>query len=480
MRRLLSPLHRLSRTPIFSIALAAAMMPCAIHAAENENEWTWMHGSQFSDGDGTYGTQGIPAPENIPSGRSDTAHAGDPAGNLWLYGGYGRDSTGERGRKDDLWKFDTSSLQWTWFKGSTTNDAQPVRGEVGVPAPANTPGARTGAVLWCDRSGVVWLFGGEGNDSVSETNDSYSDLWRFDPQVGDWTWVKGHPGPFQPPIYGTMGQPDPANTPGARAYASGVTDSSGALWLFGGQYPDATAYNNGLWRFTPNDQNWTWIKGEDLFGLAAHYGIQGVESPANTPGGRSDCTMWADQNGKIWMFGGFGRDAADRYGVMSDLWRLDTSTGNWTWMKGPNLQNYPSTHGPVGVANSAYNPSSRRYSGGWTDASGNLWMFGSSDQNDLWNYSPSTRSWAWVGGSDLSALPPQYGILGVPSPMNIPGARATAAFWIGADGNFWLFGGYGRSLVTGPNFYGPLNDTWRFIPGPVPVPSAASMWAFYE
>ena len=45
---------------------------------------------------------------------------------------------------------------------------------------------------------------------------------------------------------------------------------------------------------------------------------------------------------------------------------------------------------------------------GWTDGSDNFWLFGGSgydstgalgDLNDLWEYSPTAKTWTWMSGS---------------------------------------------------------------------------------
>jgi len=51
-------------------------------------EWTWMNGPNIVNQIGTYGTQGTPAPANVPGGRSDLFSWADPSGNFWLFGGF--------------------------------------------------------------------------------------------------------------------------------------------------------------------------------------------------------------------------------------------------------------------------------------------------------------------------------------------------------------------------------------------------------
>jgi N-acetylneuraminic acid mutarotase len=74
-----------------------------------------------------------------------------------------------------------------------------------------------------------------------------------------------------------------------------------------------------------------------------------------------------------------------------------------------------------------------------------------------------TGDWTWMGGSAgrIGVIPMTRGALGVPSAQYSPGERQWSAAWTGADGSFWLFGGWGDD-ATGAS--GSLNDLWRFTP----------------
>lgn len=69
------------------------------------------------------------APTTAPGGhrRSDQRAWGpwgssrtwtDASGNLWMFGGYGYDSTGTRGWLNALWEFNPATGMWTWVGGS--------------------------------------------------------------------------------------------------------------------------------------------------------------------------------------------------------------------------------------------------------------------------------------------------------------------------------------------------------------------------
>jgi Galactose oxidase, central domain len=227
---------------------------------------------------GVYGTLGRPAAQNVPGGRSSAVSWIDGDGNLWLFGGAGFDSAGYSGDLNDLWEFNLSTSQWAWKGGSSTitpgfGGRPGVYGTLGIPAEANVPGGREGAIGWSDSSGNFWLFGGQGYDSGNSdpNNAGYlNDIWEFSPTTIEWTWMGGsstlpcNDVCGRPGVYGTLGNPSAANIPGGREKAASWTDRSGNLWLFGGVgFASTGTYNilNDLWQFNPSANKWAWIGG---------------------------------------------------------------------------------------------------------------------------------------------------------------------------------------------------------------------------
>jgi hypothetical protein len=146
-------------------------------------QWTWISGSNLVNQTGVYGTQGVAAASNVPGARWSSAAWTDAAGRLWLFGGQGYDATGN-GSLDDLWQF--SGGQWTWVKGPNSVGQPGIYGiqanPVVWPHAVDYPGARWGAGYWIDKSNQLWLFGGEGYDSVGTNgNGLLNDLWRYLP-----------------------------------------------------------------------------------------------------------------------------------------------------------------------------------------------------------------------------------------------------------------------------------------------------------
>ena len=211
--------------------------------------WTWVSGSSTANQTGIYGTKGVAGSTNIPGARGAGISWIDSKGNFWLFGG-ACDSAGNLVFLNDLWKFDGAN--WTWVSGASTVNQTGVYGTKGVAASTNVPGARVQSVGWIDSTGNVWLFGGTGYDSVGNQGN-INDLWKFD--GANWTWVSGASTVNQTGVYGTKGVAASTNILGARECNSvGWIDSSGNLWLFGGDGYDSTGNKgklNDLWEYKP-------------------------------------------------------------------------------------------------------------------------------------------------------------------------------------------------------------------------------------
>jgi hypothetical protein len=96
--------------------------------------WTRVSRSSRKNMPGVYGLAGVSAVENLPGGRSNAATWVDSAGALWLFGGYGIDSTGALGTLNDLWQFTPSTGLWTWASGSMTATGTSTEPSYGVTA----------------------------------------------------------------------------------------------------------------------------------------------------------------------------------------------------------------------------------------------------------------------------------------------------------------------------------------------------------
>jgi N-acetylneuraminic acid mutarotase len=416
------------------------------------NEWTWVSGyNSIADAClpitggsycaqlGLFGTLGTPAPLNVPGGRNGGSSWTDSNGNAWIFAGYATGLYELWPNMNDVWRYAPSTNEWTWMGGTNCPISligiaicatQPgTYGTLGTPSAGNLPGSRANAPTWIDSNGKLWLYGGFGFDANAKDFPSgLNDLWEFDPESNEWTWIGGNSAlpdahsDSWPPVYGALGTPAAANNPGGRTGTSTWADGNGNLWLFGGQ-----GSANDLWKYNTATNQWTWMSGNntaqgfgcytvmgieecEAYGQLGVYGALGVPVAGNVPGSRGSAVTWVDSSGHLWLFGGTGLDAYGLQGI-----------------------------GYLGIL------------------------------NDLWEFDPATTQWTWMGGSNNAAESGgTYGVLGTPAAANVPPGRFGASSWTDSHGNFWLFGG---SALMQPNS-GWVNDLWVYEPPPsVPTPA---------
>lgn len=281
-------------------------------------QWTWVSGSNVTAAAGVYGTQNTAASGNVPGARYGAAYWIDTSGNLWLFGGYGYDSSGSVGDLNDLWKYTPGSGQWTWVSGSEVRSAGGVYGSQGAASTTYSPGSRQGASSWIDSTGNLWLFGGYGHATGGNAGN-LNDLWKFNPTSGEWTWMGGTDQINASGVYGSQDVASSANVPAARQGATSWIDSSGNMWLFGGS--SGSGDLNDLWQFNPTSGEWMWVSGQSQANANGSYGPQGGALATNTPGARQLAAGWIDASNHLWLFGGAGYGASGS-GYLNDLWEF--------------------------------------------------------------------------------------------------------------------------------------------------------------
>lgn len=452
------------RTPILLLALLApSFLIPSFSQGTTGTSLTWMKGDNTVNQAGVYGTLGVANSLNKPGARDYAATWTDASGLLWMYGGYGYDQQ-TQGYLNDLWRFDPNNNTWTWVMGNNTCNQYGNYGTKGVASASNRPGSLYAAMSWTDREGSLWLFGGFGYSSSGI--GFLNDLWKFDPNTGSWTWMQGNNAVDMPAVYGTKGITAPGNRPGSRYGSRTWVDRDGDLWLFGGYGLDAgeTGTLNDLWKFDISTNQWTWMGGDNSIDRPGIYGTKGIASVSNQPGARYLSNAWTDNEGKFWLFGGYGYDETSP-GILNDLWKFDPSTNEWTWLKGDKTGDQPANFGTQEMPASGNQPGARYVSVSWSDATGDLWLFGgygydasqSGYLNDLWKFDINSSTWTWMRGDTLVDQVAVYGVQGVPAHTNKSGARNSCISWADKNGNLWLFGGYGYDQ----NSSGVLNDLWR-------------------
>ncbi|WP_425393065.1 Kelch repeat-containing protein [Ekhidna sp.] len=433
------------------------------------NEWTWISGPSTINELPVYG-DGSAHPDNIPGPRSNHKIWTDENDNIWVFGGYGLDSEGAEGYLNDLWKFDTQTLEWTWMDGGNLIDQGGEFGSIDEYNDNNYPGSRSASLLWEDSNGLIWLFGGQGIDKFGIQSGYLNDLWSLNPSTGQWAWHSGSDFAGSTGSYNEPGLSSTDYVPGARWHGVNWIDENDKLWLFGGYKFNqlTTGIYNDFWNYEPSTKEWTWLNGYSSTTNINELGVYGEFNGGSLPfpGSRHGGLTWNDSKGTFWMLGG-AELGSSVYGFYNDLWKYEPSKNKWTYILGSTeLEINEGVYGSKGIGSSSNIPKSRWHGASWTGTDGKLWFFGGIHHNeeindiawlnDLWYFDSESGVYTWAGGSSKVNGSAVYGIKGQSSTGHIPGARSSSAYWQDSDGYFWLFGGYESFEYN--------NDLWKFNP----------------
>jgi N-acetylneuraminic acid mutarotase len=212
---------------------------------------------------------------------------------------------------------------------------------------------------------------------------------------------------------------------------------------------------------------WTWVNGSDTINPNGRYGVQGVPDPLNTPPSVYEPCEFTDNQGFFWTFGGFVNRQYPHNGNSNNLWRYNPLTNEWTWMKGPGVEEDYGHYGTRGISSTLNLPACRGWgTPSWSDNSGNLWIYsGSIGYDDLWRYNIALNEWTWMKGdttpTPYNQIAARYGAYQVPDSSNTPGTRnEVATTWTDNNGNLWLFGGGSYNDTTNTILH--YNDLWKY------------------
>jgi hypothetical protein len=470
-------------------------------------------------------------PPNLstPGGRQFAASWTDNRNRRWLFGGEGFPYPSPLGNQlpallNDLWVYDPSAAAGGWVPANLPTfvnaGSNPPIFQVRIDqlefeqVPTGiAPGSRWGSSSWTSASGDLYLFGGQGFDSLGDPTPSLlNDLWKCTPAVSTvdaqgagtsscpWTLVGGSTTGNTAGVYGTQGSP--GGVPGGRWAAASTKDASGNVWLFGGQGVDSAGtigLLNDLWMYNSGANQWTWIgpSTSNAINQKGNYGTKGTGSGTTAPGGRQAAVLWADTAGNIWLFGGFGLDSIGTGNsgpppagaILNDLWEFNITTKQWIWVSGNNLANQTGNYGAQATSNlstgAAVNfPGSRWGAAGWSDDKSNLWFFGgwgygtaTTDPtgflDDIWEYQQSSGQWIWWKGISNANQNTVFEIKNIPGGdgalfvKNVVGGRRGAVIWapnpVTQFDYIHIFGGEGYDSTNGaPPGY--LNDQWVYLP----------------
>jgi hypothetical protein len=226
-------------------------------------------GSNLAGVNGVYGTKGSPT-GGAPGGRQAAVLWVDASGNVWLFGGFGFDATGTNAPEgailNDLWEYTTAG-QWVWVSGSNLANQTGTYGTQATsnqftPSAGTVPGSRWGTVGWSDANSNIWLYGGWGYGSVTTDPTGFlDDIWEYQHSTGQWIWWKGTSNANQSGLYSIEGLANGLPfvkyvAGGRRGAALWKQDSTGYVWVFGGEGYDSTqgappGYLDDMWTYLP-------------------------------------------------------------------------------------------------------------------------------------------------------------------------------------------------------------------------------------
>jgi gliding motility-associated-like protein len=432
--------------------------------------WTWMNGDSLSGSLGNYGVLGIPADSNQPCSRYQAAYWKDKQGNFWVFGGVTY-KTPPNLEGNDMWRFNPTTNQWTWMNGPKLNaDVNGEFGIKGIPSSLNYPSARGwGVNCWTDTNGMLWLYGGYGSDSAGNRGD-LSDLWQYNPNTNQWTWMAGKSLLYERTNYGSLGVYADSVTPGSlqEVKSSWVTKDN-RFFTFGGKHFNYFTYGyetiNDIWEFSTSTNQWRWVKGDTTITTTGNYGTKGIAANTNIPPGRCSYTKWQDAYGDLYIFGGARFfDTAN----LNDTWKYDINTNQWTWLNGSNVKNTLFTTPSFCTPDTLSSPPPRleNQTAQSSRCTNHFWNFGGYNYNfvkpgaynDLWSYNSINNKWTKVFGKDTLGFQGIFGAKTVPNSTNEISARCGVCIWVDNNENLWVFGGINNSINN------VNNDIWRFEP----------------
>lgn len=217
----------------------------------NTNMWTWMSGDSALSSSSViidtvhFGTRNIEAASNAPAGQFSYTHWQDADDNFYIFSGWATWGV----FFNDVWKYNTSNNRWTWIGGDSIPNSRALYSSTCTPGSGIGPGTRaenrTAQSSGC--SDIFWTFGG----FFDFASQIYNDLWNFNIQTNQWTWISGDSTINSMGNYGIKGLPSLSNLPSARYGCCMWADHAGILWVWGGMDRNSHQLND-MWKFVPD------------------------------------------------------------------------------------------------------------------------------------------------------------------------------------------------------------------------------------
>jgi hypothetical protein len=244
-----------------------------------------------------------------------------------------------------FWKFNTLTNKFTCLSHIPSNV-----GILNIPSATNFPNPSSNKVNFFDID----------NNLMTLSNNS---IWRYNASSNMWVRIYEFNAQSSSPTLN-------------RTNYLVCADSNNNLWLFGGIINGVGSVND-LWKYDANSNSWNLIKGLPNNKESVSYGVKGISSPTNMPGGRHESYFWY-RNNKLWLYGGTGDNLISGNNSLLDLWYYDLNINSWIWVDGykdttysDNRLNYYDNNFPV-TTNSNFT---------WVDDK----LFVIDENNSIWN-----------------------------------------------------------------------------------------------
>ncbi len=217
------------------------------------NQWTWMKGPQGGGNAGHYGSINVENPANEPPARTAYSRWKDACGNFYLWGGgdFWIGEPSNQNRFSDVWKYDVVTNNWVWVAGSSTGGSEGSYNQYctdnGITGPRARTFNSTAQVL-----AATDVFVGYAGYLSDSGNVALDDLWVFNSANNEWRWIGGVQPEAAAGNYGPLGVPSATYLPPSRYEQCIWVDSSGAMWMFGGEGNTPYDMFNDVWKFIPD------------------------------------------------------------------------------------------------------------------------------------------------------------------------------------------------------------------------------------
>lgn len=146
--------------------------------------WTWISGSNLIGDTGFSFDYCYPDNRFVPSARleNQTIQSSYTCSNVfWTFGGVSYLDTSEI-FYNDLWLFNSNSLEWTKVKGVGGSPATFYFGLKNIIDSKNLPPGRCGPSIWSDYTKDIFIFGGLAKNPEGDYI-YFNDMWRFIPDT---------------------------------------------------------------------------------------------------------------------------------------------------------------------------------------------------------------------------------------------------------------------------------------------------------